>query len=261
MKKFISFYYGYESDYRHRIEIIKETGFDGVMALFRFSKSFYQECEEIQKSGLIIDSLHLPFRGIANKLWLSDKQSEVFINEMKEGIDYAASMNINKVTIHTSASKMPPPKRNVAIARIKSLCDYADDKGINVCIENLRRKDYFLYVSDNLNSVNAKICFDIGHMHAFWRGGLSSFAEEVDFSKIVCCHLHDNKGHFDSHLPPYKGTIDWSEACKHLSRMPLDGLTAEVFANRRMRLRTDEKAYLSDINQSLSRIEKEIMCL
>lgn len=256
MKKYISFYYGYQSNYNSRISMIKDTGFDGVMALYKYSKTFFQECDALQKSGLVIDSLHLPFHGIVNKLWLSENQSSKFINEMQDGIDYAASIGIDKVTIHTSATKLPPPKKSIAIERINNLCEYAEQKKVRICIENLRRKDYFLYIMNNVSNNNCKICFDVGHMNAFWAGRMNSFGASVDMQKVICCHLHDNNGIFDSHLPPYDGSINWSEVNHFLKIMALDGLTAEVFANKKTIRTTAEYAYLKHVYNALRRIEK-----
>lgn len=258
MKKHISFYYGYKSDYRTRISMIRDTGFDGVMVLYCFTENFYQECDAILAAGLSIDSLHLPFRGIVNKLWLSDRQSLIFTKKMLEGIDYAASMGIGKVTMHTSATKLPPPKNPAAVTRVKELCDYAAEKGVAICLENLRRKDYFLFITDHISHPNCKICFDSGHMQAFWSGGLQSFSSQVDLSSIVCCHLHDNNGFFDSHLCPYEGAIDWTAVCGILRQTSLDGLTAEVFANKKTVHTTAEREYLKKAYYALVSIEKEL---
>lgn len=259
MKKYISFFYGYDSEYHDRIEKIKESGFDGVMAMFRFSDTFFEECEEIQNAGLIIDSLHLPFRDITNKLWLSDKQSKIFLDEMRDGIDFASSSSIGKVTIHTSSTNFPPPKRQIGIKRLESLCDYARERNIEVCFENLRRKDYFLFVMNNITAPNAKICFDSGHLNAFWKSDFESFEKEVDLKKIICCHLHDNKGILDSHLPPFDGNFDWEKCYQIMAKTSLDGLTAETFADEKTCSEMDEREYLSKIMQALRQIEEGIL--
>ena len=37
---------------------------------------------------------------------------------------------------------------------------------------------------------------------------------------IVTCHLHDNNGLEDQHLPPGQGTIDWAELASALKKAP-----------------------------------------
>ena len=256
MKKYISFFYGYNSNYKERVKMIKDNGFDGVMAMYKFSPHFYDECEEIQKSGLEIDSLHLPFKGVVNHLWRSDKKSRIFTDLMQEGISYAADNNIKKVTIHTSSSPFPPPKNNEGLKRFIDICNFAHDKSIVVCVENLRRPDYFTYIVDNTTAEDCMICFDSGHANAFWKDGLNGFPFEKYKSRIVCCHLHDNFGRFDSHNMPFNGNIDWQKTAYALSLSNIDGLTLELTSLNKKITQIPEVDFLKKGMDSLKKIEK-----
>lgn len=256
MKKHIAFYYGFNSPYEQRVKRIKDCGFDGVMVYFEFSDTFYEECDCISRSGLEIESIHMPFRFIANKLWIPGKTGESFLRTMKKGVDFASSSNVKNLTVHISESMLPPPVSETGILRLKQLIEYADRKNVSICIENLRRPDYFEYVFTCIPDTRLKICFDSGHANAFWKKcDLSKY-----YSQIVCCHLHDNFGRFDSHNIPFEGTINWQKLCTELKKCSISGLTIESGANKRSKTNypSDEEDYLRKCYESLCIIDKMI---
>ena len=57
MKKNISFYYGFEGDCERSVELLKDVGFDGVMALFERTPNFYKEIDLALNAGLEVESI------------------------------------------------------------------------------------------------------------------------------------------------------------------------------------------------------------
>lgn len=253
MKKNIAFYYGFNSPYEERIKKIKNSGFDGVMVYFEFTKTFYDECDNIYRNGLEIESIHMPFRNVANRLWIKGDYENVFLTKMKKGVDFAYSSGVKNLTIHTSETMLPPPMSAIGIERLQGLVEYADQKNVSICVENLRRPDYFEYVFEAMADSRLKICFDSGHANAFWK----DCHLEKYYSQIVCCHLHDNYGRFDSHNVPFVGTIDWFALCLELKKCNLSGLTIESGANKKGRFMQTivEENYLKECYESLLKIE------
>lgn len=66
----------------------------------------------------------------------------------------------------------------------------------------------------------AGVCLDTGHvaLGRAWR----RFAELSD-GRLVHVHASDNHGHYDDHLVPGDGTIDWTEIAASLRAIRFDG--------------------------------------
>lgn len=255
MKKNISFFYGYASPYQERVQKIINAGYDGVMVLYEFSKTFYQECDLILASNLNIESIHLPYKGIVNNIWREGKGSQ-FVSTICQGIDYADKMGIKKVTMHTSSSPFPPPKNVCGIQIVQKVLKYAEDKNVTICIENLRRSDYFDYIMENIPNTALKVCFDSGHANAFYKNA-TLFPFEKYKNRISCCHLHDNLGLFDSHNLPFDGNIDWNFVANRLSQCKdLNELTIEAGVNKNASKTISEEVFLNEGFARLQRIEK-----
>lgn len=58
-----------------------------------------------------------------------------------------------------------------------------------------------------------RVCLDTGHtsLGGHWHGFLN-----VADGRVVHVHAHDNHGHWDDHLPPGDGRIDWREIARTL---------------------------------------------
>ena len=66
----------------------------------------------------------------------------------------------------------------------------------------------------------AGVCLDTGHiaLGRSWR----RFAEVCD-GRVVHIHASDNHGHYDDHLVPGEGMIDWADIAASLRAMRFDG--------------------------------------
>ncbi|MBO7178215.1 MAG: hypothetical protein J6V69_03870, partial [Clostridia bacterium] len=94
MKKNISFYYGFDGNYERSVELLKEVGFDGVMALFERTPNFYKEIDLALNAGLEVESIHLPFRNVVNDLWLPTELGDFDFSQVINGADYATSIGV-----------------------------------------------------------------------------------------------------------------------------------------------------------------------
>ncbi len=251
MKKNISFHYGFDSDYRTRIHLLKEVGFDGVMSVYEYSPDFYEAMDYSLKQGLNVESIHLPFREIVNDLWLSGYGGEYFTDLMIAGGKYAKSIGVDKCTLHLSSSPNPPPMSDAGFARLRKIADYYAENNLTLCIENLRRIDYFRAVVDAIPSV--KVCYDVGHHNIYYPNGFD-ILEYKD--RVALLHLHDNFGTKDEHYLPFEGTCDWEKICNKIAQLPLaPDLTLEVHGARDKNKMATEKGFLLCAMDTLNTIE------
>ncbi len=254
MKKNISFHYGFESNYRDRVDLLKEVGFDGVMAMYEYTPDFYDAMEYAQKSGLNVESIHLPFRDIVNDLWLPGEGGEQYTNLMIKGGKYAKEIGVQKLTLHLSSSPTPPPMSEIGFERLNKIADFYQENGLILCIENLRRIDYFRAVVDGIPSV--KVCYDAGHHNIYYP---SDFDINEYIDRVAVIHLHDNFGEKDDHYLPFEGTVNWEKVCARIAKMTLNPeLTLEVHGAYDKTKMVSEREYLTHAIGILNKIEKMV---
>ena len=116
---------------------------------------------------------------------------------------------------------------------LEVLLPEAEKCGVIIALENqwtpLNHSSVLLKVMEDFHSDNLGLCYDTGHGHlmeqgmnfpettvvpAIWNDlGVPVKWEENLAEKfspwMVNCHVHDNHGSRDEHLPPGQGTVDW----------------------------------------------------
>lgn len=88
--------------------------------------------------------------------------------------------------------------------RVKPLCN---DLGVTIAVENVHPNDpeilqcYF----EKYTPEFVGFCYDSGHANF-----IGNFDQLVEFGdRLRVTHLHDNRGEWDDHQPPFWGSIDW----------------------------------------------------
>jgi sugar phosphate isomerase/epimerase len=91
------------------------------------------------------------------------------------------------------------------------------DQGSRMMLENVyeRSPEEFLEIYDPLRETGARVCLDTGHQAAFGQAPLESWIQGVG-KDIGELHLHDNRGEWDDHLAPGKGSVDFGLLFKTL---------------------------------------------
>jgi len=133
---------------------------------------------------------------------------------------------------------------------LRELIDYADDKGVQLMLENLPAAfNNMVELSELLEPLPALgLHLDIGHANL---NPLSNTTEEIlnaFGSRLEHVHLHDNRGGVqDLHLPLGSGTLPWISMLRLLKDHGYDGsITLEVFS--------DDRHYLQ---HSMERVREE----
>ena len=132
------------------------------------------------------------------------------INEIERSIDFAVDIDSDIVVIHPGIVSYTARNQVDFVYSLDSLIelrDYAKDRGVNPCIENLPAIQGFMYqdinlLNETLTELDMPMTLDIGHAHT------AGFApEEMYFDCVKHIHVHDNPGDEDSHLTLGEGSL------------------------------------------------------
>ena len=223
-------------------KLMKENGFD-----YTFLRPEDERLGEIlsclKQYGITCENCHAPFDGI-NDMWKAGDCGEIMLQRLLRCVDVCADNEIPLLVVHLSSGQNPPRMNDIGFDRYDRLMKRADEQGITVAYENIRRLDNVVYMLENYPK--AAFCWDVGH-EACYTGGMEFMPL---FSKrIGAIHLHDNTAIYDEdlHLLPYDGRIDMERAAEHLAKSPYQGSIMLEVTSRTARIESNEmffqKAY------------------
>ncbi len=191
------------------IKTAKENNFEMIEILGEspfFTKDdiyTYKDC------GLEV-SIHAPTVDI-NIASLNDGIRAESVRQMKACIDYAEKINARAITVHAGKiGRNDPPLRKhaleLACESISGLVDYAEN--VIISVENMPIRQAFLGNKIEEIEMFKKECgcgitIDLGH------GNTTGNTEDLlNLKNITYCHLNDNDGKKDQHIPLGDGTLD-----------------------------------------------------
>lgn len=172
-----------------------------------------------------------------------ERRMAAYSKELLLGIDAAALMKIPLAVVHPIAWYSSEVKYGdwvrANMAFLTPIVKYAEEKGIKICIENMPSEketpENHLYGSCALNisalagKLGAGICWDVGHANI--SGYKQSEQMKILDGKLDVLHIHDNDGKKDSHLLPFRGTVDWEDVAFGMRCCHFEGiLDVEVSA-------------------------------
>ncbi|MBR6795909.1 MAG: sugar phosphate isomerase/epimerase [Clostridia bacterium] len=202
--------------YKEKARLIAEAGFDSVF-LFRYRNKpdgdLKAQAEAARAEELGIETVHADFKEI-NSIWAEGEQGEELTAFFEKCIRETAELKISVMVIHLSSGNFPPAFNELGLGRYRKLCNLAEELGVCLAFENLRKTSYLDFILEKISSPNAKFCFDCGHENLY-NGGAGVLEQHAD--RLACLHLHDNFGDKDRHLLPFDGSIDWERIAKRLS--------------------------------------------
>jgi sugar phosphate isomerase/epimerase len=118
----------------------------------------------------------------------------------------------------------------------RELIPYAKDLGCIIAMENIFEKESSTLrgLLEAIDDPCFRHCFDVGHWNMFTTVSMEEwFAELGPF--IAECHVHDNHGQTDEHLPPGEGQIDFPLLFRLLDRYAPDAVcTVEAHTFQRL---------------------------
>ena len=204
-------WYGYFSDYRHRLEIIKNAGFDGIMLWWEDDEgdwpySIQRMVEMARENELEIFNVHIP-NIHENFLWSEDRAlREKHMFTIENTICEMADAGLFNLVIHLCESDNVPLPGDALFQSMEYIIPIARQNGVTLSLENTWRSDYLEAVWNRYPEANLGFCFDSSHANL--RHQFDLLANHYD--KLTALHLSDNDGVWDRHWPPFDGVIDFA---------------------------------------------------
>ena len=118
----------------------------------------------------------------------------------------------------------------------QELLPRAKEIGCIIAVENIFEKEpsTLLGLMEAIDDPCFRHCFDVGHWNMFTTASIESWLAELG-PYIAECHLHDNHGHSDEHLPLGEGLIDFHKVLKLLNHYAPDAVwTIEAHSKERL---------------------------
>jgi sugar phosphate isomerase/epimerase len=218
------FWFGFPIPSKERFKLIASVGFDNVF--FWWGDHYLdidgpkEKLPELARNvGLSVENIHTDFEH-TNLLWVDKLGWEDVLNRYIASVDACYNYQIPTMILHLTNGDNPPAASDLGIARIKRIVERAEQKNINIALENLRKPEYLDYVYERIKSDNLKFCYDSGHENCFSKKGdlLDKFG-----NKLIALHLHDNDGTDDQHRIIGEGNVNWVEITKKLKKYGYHG--------------------------------------
>jgi len=222
-------WFGYEIPDSEVYRLIRSVGFDSTSLGWddRNYQNFRNQPGLARKAGLAIDHIHVPYEGV-NNLWLDTLDGDSFVDKCLQYVTDCAQHDLPKMVMHLSSGDQPPPYNQLGLDRVKRVVEKAEQKNINIALENLRRTEYLAYVMGNIDSPRLGFCYDSGH-HNYRAAGEDLLGKYG--VRLFTMHLHDNDGTADQHLLPFDGTIDWRKTMSEIKATGYNGAVSLEAAN------------------------------
>jgi sugar phosphate isomerase/epimerase len=204
------------------LAMIRQTGFYGVELWAAKPHWDYDDPDRVDKIarscahlGLAIVSLHGPFYSHVDDAkagrWLTLYHEDSSVRamalaELKKVLWTAAEIGGPMVVVHWEETGQGRDE-------LGRLVEAAGEAGVRIALENSHNRaeasvGTLLDVLERFDSeAPVGLCFDTGHAHMAEDDLLSALRAAA--SRLLSFHVHDNDGSDDSHLVPYRGSIDW----------------------------------------------------
>ena len=185
--------------------------------------------------GLPIKTAHLPFVG--GGVQKDTEFLEKFNQKICRGIDGAKLLGVEHAVLHPIVPTLPVSKfnkkeqRELVLANLAPVVEYANKVGLSVVIENMRVMPHFIVshrycqapddLCDIADTLGIGVCWDFGHANI--SGVKQSEALEYIGKRLKVIHINDNTAFDDDHLLPFMGSVDWKDAMKGLKLSGFDG--------------------------------------
>lgn len=227
-----------------RLALIKASGFEGVdLDCERFSDEEIADFPRLAESirarldaaGLECAQVHLPCHDLFLSSEIVDERVDRHMKAVLSSMDV---LGARWGAYHPRSSKNTgyDPKQAFRdnIAEIGRYLEVADKHSVGIAVENLPvfpdcpqyrfySADYEDHIAlvDGLNSANAGICLDVGHLNLTLYD-MEKVIERMG-QRIKILHVHNNFRYCDMHITPAEGTIDWGKVMPALKRAGYEG--------------------------------------
>ncbi|MCL2299651.1 MAG: sugar phosphate isomerase/epimerase [Firmicutes bacterium] len=218
-------WFGYrEIDGAEALRLIKQAGFEGV--LLWWDGADYRDMPALaRREGLWIENMHTPFEQV-HHIWEDNAAGQAVFDCYLQCVDDCAQYEIPTMIVHAHKRGIPmPADTRLGFERFRRIVDRAEQKGVNVAMENQRSPAQLILASRLLEEIASPrfgFCLDSGHHNAREEDAdmLARFGH-----RLMALHLHDNDAADDLHLLPFDGTIDWPDQMRKIAETGYQGPT------------------------------------
>ena len=210
-------------------------------------EAWREEAEQLKawavEAGVCFHQSHLPYDpGAAYDP--DDREFNALFHKMiLRGLEISRILGVKHAVVHPFSA--PGAARGEVsvhvqenLKRYEAALDLASRLGITLAFENMgadamfgSRAEDLTALTEAIKDKKAAVCWDVGHGQLVY-GDKNAEAIEKLGGRIVCLHVHDNKGVTDDHLPPFRGKIKWERVMAALKKAGYAGeLNYEVSVN------------------------------
>ncbi len=218
-----AFYSNDEKRIRDNMYQMRDVGFEACFfpLLLEEPKRMESYLELADKLGLEVDQVHESFEGI-NNIWYDDETGETPFRTAMDSVDFCADHGVKRMVMHDSSGRIAPYMGNTGLQRFRRILEHANERGVLVCFENVRRTNYLARILFENRDLKVGFCWDAGH-EVCYTPGVEHLALFGDI--LACTHIHDNRGIYtkDDHLLPFDGANDWGRDAVLLARSGYKG--------------------------------------
>ena len=216
-----------------QIKMIKNTGFEAFFTLWQKDYPIKEWAAIAKEQGLIYQSLHAPFGGVAD-IWRGpDDKAQAAVNDIIDCIHCACENGIEIVVSHCYIGfDGVVDITEKGLRRYTAIVDEAEKCGVKIAFENTEGEEYLEALMNAFaDRKNVGFCLDTGHemCYNFGKDLLEKWGD-----RLIATHINDNLGikdyngrifwHDDLHLLPFDGIRDWKETAKRFRKHNYTGI-------------------------------------
>lgn len=186
--------------------------------------------DNVQKAGLTVCSMHLPFSQAISIATLNADQRQSAIALQRRLIAEAAQNGIHRLVLHPSSEPIANEDRaqcmQLAKEALHELAEWAHQHGSVICVEDLPRTCLGRTADEMLELLSAderlRVCFDVNHLLTSNGSTHAEFVQKLG-SKIETLHLSDYDFIDERHFLPGNGLLNWNEVITLLEEADYHG--------------------------------------
>ena len=249
-----------DTPWREQMRLIAETGFDYTFFDWDEDEDTLLRADFARELGLKVDSLHAPFGGV-NSIWQDTREGEAYCQLMLRILDDCAAAQIRKLVMHTTVGNHPPATTETGFVRYRTICEYARERGVHICFENLEPFPHLHEIMTAIDDPFHGFCWDCGHNLCY--------TPHIDMmalygKRLMCLHLHDNFGvtqpgnidfRDDQHMLPFDGVLDWQWAAGKIAQSGYAGPLTFEYSSRTAR-RHEDAPYGDFLRTAMERAQR-----
>lgn len=233
MRVELSTYYRYYLQAHLAVSEIYSLGFKSQQ-LFGHKNVDIKKLIEVKRKFNLNFSMHSPFLNphAPDTDWLMEN-SKKYKKSIIKDLHVASLLGVNFLVIHGGIVEKESDYK-VLIGNIREVCDYANARGIKICIENShtffpRLANEMLKIYRDVNKINLKFAFDISHAMVVLKNEskILEFFEKIK-GNILNLHLSDMNPTVDSHNIPDLSKPFFKILFSKIKEMDIDALTLEI---------------------------------